>query len=781
MRIRNLSITALLLAGVAQPAFAQSAQPADASGAAADIIVTGTRADNRSALESLAPVDVVSSKSLALSPSRDLNDKLAQIVPSFNVQRMPGADGAIFNRPATLRNLSPDETLVLVNGHRRHRSAFVDVVNQGAQAIDLGQIPAVAIGHVEVLRDGASAQYGSDAIGGVINLLLDDTPGTVLTAQTGQYYAGDGFNLQLAGKTGFALPGDGRLTVTGDYTKSNATDRSVGLRNKIGQPDLQSYHVTYNLTLPVNDRTQIYSFGTLSHGSGWSQFGYRSAQNGDTVFNSSFYQTGDNAIYPDWTLTSVYPDGLISTFGESVKDGEVVFGVKSDITDTLKVDVSADYGRNSINFRVKNSINASLGPLSPTRFDAGTVVSSQSIGAIDAVWSPEVGLAKPLSVAFGGSFTHETFQAIAGDVASYTVGPLSDLPAGAYGFPGLSPTSAGKWSRDNEAAYLDIEADVTSKLTFGAAGRFEHFSDFGSNFSYKFSGRYQVIPALAVRATYNTGFHAPAPGQQHFTKVASSPDATQPAPYPTIFIGLVSPTDPLAAPFGGKPLKAEKSRNISAGLVLQPFSGFSITADYYHINIDDRIGLTPQLSLPDGSTYDAIQFLNNGFDTASNGVDVVASWTTGLGSGRLTLTGAYNYNKTKVTHFDPVVVTNISRPAIEDARPNHTAIGTIAFEQGPIHATARARYYGSFVDVLPIDQSLYGFQNQKVPPVTFFDLNVSYDFASGSQITVGAENLFDTYPARNTSLLGLLGYKYPTFRPYEADGGRWYVRLSQKF
>lgn len=771
-----------LIIGLAIPAYAQSTEAnAEASESQmSEIVVTGTRRSERTVANSMAPIDSVDPRTLAFSPSAELNDQLAAAIPSFNVQRMPGGDGAIFMRPAALRNLSPDQTLVLINGHRRHRSAFVDVAFQGAEAVDLSQIPSAAVGRVEVLRDGASAQYGSDAIAGVINILLDDKPGTVLSALAGQYYKGDGFNLQLSGKSGFTLPGGGSLTIAGDYNHSTPTDRSFGIKNKVGQPALDSYHFTYDLKLPVGDEMELYSFGTYGYTKGWTEFSFHEPVPTDSIYKRSFYQDGPDAIFPTWSPTAVYPNGFAAQFGNHVHDAEVVAGIKGEIAKDLVIDISGDYGRNSINYRVRNSINASLGPLSPTAFNAGFVIASQAAANADATWQFDAGLANPVSIGFGAEYRREKFESIAGDVASYQVGPLSDLTSGALGFPGIPPESAVTGSRDSVATYLDIEADLTSKLTVGTAGRYEHFSDFGSNFSYKFSGRYEISDAIAVRATYNTGFHAPAPGQQYFTKVATSPDLSQPAPFPVIKVALVSPSDPLTAAFGGKALEPEKSRNISAGVVLQPTPGLTFTVDYYRVKIKNRIGLTPRLQLPAGSDYHSIQFLINGFDTKTEGVDVVATLNKNAGAGHLTLSAAYNYNKSKITREDPVVVNDVSRPYIEDARPNHTATVTGIYDLDRFHLMARARYYGSWVDAIPFDQSAYGFANQKLTPRAFVDLSLSYDVTPSTQLTVGAENLLDTYPDRNNSLLSLLGYSYPLLRPYEQDGGRWYVKFTQK-
>ena len=746
-----------------------------------DIIVTGTRRLERTSAQSLSPIDIVDARALGQSSSYDLNDRIAQNVPSFNVVRTPGVDGAIFSRPASLRNLGPDETLVLVNGHRRHRSAFVDVTNQGAQAVDLAQIPSPSIGRVEVLRDGASAQYGSDAIAGVINVILDQGTSTVLTAQGGQYYAGDGVSLILTGRTGVKLPGGGSLSVSGDYNTNTATDRSIGIRNKLGQPDSKSHHFAYDLTLPIGGDLTLYSFGTYGRLNGWSEFGFRSAQAVDFVFRRSFFQDGPSAIYPTWTLTSLYPDGFASQFGARITDGEIVAGVKGEIAHNLTVDLSGRHGRNSIDYRLRNTINASLGPLSPTRFNAGEVVSSEDAANADFAYLFDAGLAKPVSVAFGGEYRSERFKSIPGDVASYQVGPLADLPSGSYGFPGLDPASAVDAARRSEAAYLDVEADLTGRLTVGVAGRYEHFSDFGPNFSYKLSGRYQVAGPLAVRATYSTGFKAPTPGQQYFTKVTTNPDTSKPAPFPIATIALLSPSDPLALAFGGKPLKAERSHSVSAGAVLQPIEGLTLTADYYHIAIDDRIGLTAQLNLPAGAPYTRIQFLINGYGSRSEGVDVVAAYTHALLGGRGTLTAAYNHNRTKIVNANPAVVTALIRPVIEDTRPRDTAVATLSYDRGRGHFFGRLRYFGSYVDAIPYDQSAFGFSNQRVSPIAFVDMSASFDLRPSTQLTVGAENVLGVHPDQVTSVLKLLGYKYEFTRPYDADGGQWYLRLVQRF
>jgi iron complex outermembrane receptor protein len=772
--------SALLLCGTAasaQQVVATSASPPNGTDSA-DIIVTGTRSAQRTAAQSTAPVDVVSARQLAVTPALDLNDQLAQNIPSFVVQRMPGIDGVNFVRPATLRGLSPDETLVLVDGHRRHRSAFIDIVNQGAEPIDLAQIPDAAIGHVEVLRDGASAQYGSDAIAGVINVILDDRPGTSLTAESGSYYAGDGISEKLLGKSGWALPGGGILVVSGEFLHAGATDRSVGVRNKIGQPDLASEYGSYNLKEPLGETTWLYSFGTIAHSKAWSDFSYRSATNGDAAFARSFYQDGPDAIDPTWNLASLYPDGFIPQIGSVTLDAEAVAGVKHE-AGPFSIDLSGRYGRNGIDYKVRHSANPTLGPTSPTYFDAGQLIASEASANLDIVYKLDAGLAKPINIAFGAEHRYERYQIKAGDAASFVVGPLADLPSGSYGFPGLSAQSAGTWGRHSDAGYFDIEAEPLAGLELGAAGRYEHYSDFGSNFSYKFSGRYALTSRLALRATYNTGFRAPTPGQQHFTTISSSPDATQPKPYPIVLTALVSPTDPLAIRYGGAPLKPEQSRNISAGVVFRAASSTTLTVDYYHIHIADRIGLTPEIDLPPGTAaFEKIRFLINGYSTNSDGVDVVASTHQRALGGQVTLTGSFNYNRTRIGAFDPVLVNDVLRDEVERQRPRYGAIGSAEYDRGHLHLTGRVRYYGAYYDALPGGNP---FPSQRISPLAMVDLDVSYDVTDRLTMTAGAENLFNTYPDRTKTVEAFIGFKYPLIQPYDGAGGRAFARATYRF
>ena len=746
---------------------------------ATNIIVTGTRVAKRSAIDSAAPIDVLSQRDLGASPSVDLNDKIAQEIPSFTVQRLPGFDGASFVRPASLRNLSPDSTLVLVNGKRRHRSAFIDTSNQGAQPVDLSQIPEIAIGRVEVLRDGASAQYGSDAIAGVINLVLDDRPGTTLNALVSQYYAGDGFNSQLSGRSGLTLGNGGHLVVAGQYAHVERTDRTVNARHRVGQPKNETGNATFELAVPTGVGVEIYAFGTW--GTGRSEIDFRNQPVGNAIYRRSFFQSGPGAIFPEFRVADLYPDGVRARLASYTRDAEVAGGIRSELSDTFSWDLSARYGRNRIRYEVLDTLNPSLGPDTPRNVDAGRLITTELGLNADAVWRLDAGLAEPVNVAFGAAYRDEGYRTVAGQLESWVVGPLRDLTSGSYTFPGLSPASVIDVSRKSGAAYLDVELPLTSRLTLGGAGRYEHYDDFGSNWSYRASALYRLSEAVRLRAAASTGFHAPTPGQQDFTKVTQSADTTAPAPYPIITTGLIASTDPTAVAFGGKPLQAERARNLSAGIVLQPAQGLTITADVYRIIVRDRLAITPQITLPIGSAFNRIQFFANAFDTRTRGIDVVGTYVRPAGAGHLSLSAAYSYNDTDIRPGgDPRIVTPVLRDVIERQRPRHRFVGSAAYAIDRLTLFSRLRVYGAYVDALPYAQAApYG--NQRVSPESFVDISASYRLGTGTDVTIGVENLLGSYPDRATSIISVFGEKYPKTRPYDEDGGRYYLRVNHRF
>ena len=770
---------------------AMAAEAEAAADPASDIIVTGTRRLERTAVKSSAPIDVVNAGDLRSStPSPDLNDKLARLIPSFNVQRLPGYDGASFVRPATLRGLSPDQTLVLVNGKRRHRSAFISIPQNGAQAVDLAQVPQIALGRVEVLRDGASAQYGSDAIAGVINLILDESKGLAFDAQTGTYYSGDGATYQAAGRGGVELGDRGVASLSGEYSSLGETNRGTG-SHKIGQPAIHSWKLFGNLKYAVTDGLEAYGFGNFNKTRSSSDFLYRAPTS--SIYTQSFYQNNSPFLFPGYKLADIYPDGFAPRFSAHSVDASLVGGLRGSLTDKLTWDVSGRYGRNRIRYGISNTINATLGPDSPTAFDAGSQIQTEYAANADFTWLVDAGLFRLISVSFGGEWRRERYQIKVGDEAAYAIGPLDDLPPGSNGFPSPTPDQAGRWSRDSRAAYLDVDVDITERLNLGGALRFEDFDDFGSTWNYKFSGRYDILRWFSVRGAFSTGFHAPTIGQQNLTNTTQGPDPAIRPPAPQVIQtnGLIPSTNPIAMAAGGRQLVPEKATNYSAGIVLTPTKGLTVSVDYYRIKIRDRLGLTSTLTLTPAQRAALIaagisqaaqltnfRFFINGYDTRTQGVDVVAAYRTRFGPGTISLTGAYNYNQSTITDGDPRILNANLIQEVRYRLPRHTANVGADYQLGRLGLSARARYYSAFTDTLPFFAPE---DNQRFGAEIFIDVSASYAVTDATKLTVGAENLLGNYPDRYIAGLSFIGARYPTYRPYEADGGRVYARLAVRY
>jgi len=834
------------------PPASAPASPDDASTKALSaLIVTGTRTTSRTVVDSNVPVDVLSAADLQTAVSSDLNDRLAQVVPSFNVQRLPLFDGAIFNRPATLRGLSPDQTLVLINGKRRHRSAFIDVTAQGAQAVDLSEIPLAAIDHIEVLRDGASAQYGSDAIAGVINIILKDRPGFTGYAELGQYYAGDGLGYQVGGNGGVPLGDRGTLNLSFEYASSDATSRSNQRPNaaaliaagntyvqqpavqRFGQPDVWTLRTFLNAKYKLADQLEAYTFGSFGSGWGENDFNYRNPNQG-SVFKSG--QSADllatnlatvPAIYQTWynnspAVLSGYPGGFTPRFSAYTYDGSAALGLRGSFTPDFSWDASGRWGLNRIRYHIRDTINASEGPYSSKEFDDGTRRQNEWGGNLDFnYYLNPGGSIRPINVAFGGEVRGESYHVGVGDPASYDIGPLGviGLSGGSNGFFGTGPSQAGTWSRTSGAGYVDLESDVTKRFNLDLAGRFEGYSDVGSTLNGKAAARLTVFDGFNLRGAVSTGFRAPTPGQQNLTNTNQFPSPDGAA---ILTNGTIPATNPIAAVVGGKQLKPEKSINFSLGFVAQLVDHLTFSADGYIIIIHDRIGVSQQYSLtPDQQAtlvasgvaaaqgLTSFNFFTNGFSTRTSGLDLVLSYRTDLAaSQRLGITAAANFNQTKVTDFDPGVISANQQQYQEDRLPKQVATLSADYGLARFDVFARARYYGSWTEpfspytdnagtIVAQTKSELVF-NQTFGQRVFFDLALSYTFAARAganpgrvRATIGAENIFDTYPDKakypNTladAAAGNIpsnGRVYPSQRPYESDGGRYYARLAFDF
>jgi iron complex outermembrane recepter protein len=659
--LHAISLSALAIASLADAANAQTAPAAKAAAEAAGetIIVTGTRRTDRTVTESAVPVDVFTTQDLKSQASPNLQTILKNLVPSFNQQRNAGADGSAFVRPPTLRGLPPDQILVLINGKRMHRSALVQVagdsLSAGSQGPDLSQIPSVALGRIEVLRDGAAAQYGSDAIAGVINLgLRTNDSGYELNGRYGQTYAGDGKDWQFSANAGFKL-GEGFVNISAEYSDQeqfnraldrpdSAPLRALGIKvpsppTRYGQPDSTTYRFVINSAVPVGDKDEIYFFGNYGYADQKVDFNYRrpfavtvtpgaAAVPGATPAPSFTLGESVGPIYldkipglltptgaPVYSATgnifrgsTLFPNGFTPIFFSSNEDFHGVIGYRGETSFGMKFDFSAATGRNQINYNMTETLNPSIGPTSPTEFYLGRLEQRESNINFDVSYPVEVGFASPLNIAAGLEFRRETYFVGIGDVASYQIGPyasqtvqradgtrfVANAAIGANGFPGYSPDAAGETTRTNYSAYIDFEADIVESFSVGVAGRYDNFSDFGGTFNGKISARWAITDGIALRGAASTGFRAPTPGQSSTANVQTAFPNGSVVP---VAVATVRADSVTGIYFGSEPLGPEKSTSFSGGFVLTPGGGFNATVDYYNISVRDRIAITSSFNV----------------------------------------------------------------------------------------------------------------------------------------------------------------------------------------
>ncbi|MDI1364567.1 MAG: TonB-dependent receptor, partial [bacterium] len=599
----------------------------------------------------------------------ELAQSLSTLAPSINVPRPAITDGTDHIRPATLRGLSPDQTLVLVNGTRRHATALVNVngsIGRGSAAVDLNAIPTIALSRVEVLRDGASAQYGSDAIAGVINLRLREARSgggaiatygrydtTVKTARnTDGRDERDGQTVTLQAWQGLPLGPDGFLTISAEYRDRNPTSRGdidvrvspARVTSRYGDAEVTDKTLYLNAGLPVSDTWTAY---------GWA--GYQARQGASAAFPRI---KGDSRQVP---VASIYPDGFLPIIASDITDTTAAGGLKGELGG-FKVDMNLVYGKNEINYRTEHSANTSYGAASQTSFNSGGMSYDQTVFGLDVSRGVDIGAFEPLNVAFGAEARWEGYSIHAGEPTSYNRGPITTSAAGAQGFPGFQPSNALSKDRNNVGVYLDLESRLTERFTASAAVRYEDYSDFGATTTGKLAARYELADGFAVRGAASTGFRAPALQQQYFTTTSTNFIIINGVSTP-VEVGTFPATSAVAKVLGSKPLEAEKSVNYSLGLVFHR-GPFEVTVDAYRININNRIVLseniqgsatgTPtqqtinNLLLPFNVT--AARFFINGVETETQGVDMVARYRLDADeAGVFDLTAAANFNTTDVT------------------------------------------------------------------------------------------------------------------------------------
>lgn len=763
-------------------------------------IVTGTRTSQKTVFDSSAPIDLVSARELTSTVSEDLSDTLAQIIPSFKIQRFPLNDGQVFVRPATLRGLSPDHTLVLINGKRRHRSAFI--AGNGAQAPDLAQIPSSAIKRIEVLRDGASAQYGSDAIAGVINIILDDGDNIQGFAQYSEYSEGDGENTRAGIKAGTRLGNDGFITGTIEFSKGEKTSRSRQRPDAIqfgidhpevevsdpvqnwGQPEIKLFRFALNSELDTS-LGLVYLFGTLGNGEGLSDFNWR---NPDST--SAFNLTD---VFPDFDLRDIYPAGFTPQFFQEDRDKALNIGLRGVMFDELDWDLSTGWGQNNIEYNMSDSINASLGPASPTEFYLGELIQSEmNINADFRYMWTSPALFDAVNLAFGLEYRKETYEVKQGDLASYDIGSgaSAGLPSGSNGFPGFSPGQSGKSSQNSQSFYVDVDAPVSEDFTAGLAIRYGKYSEYGNGkFTGKLSTRYEFNNDLAMRATASTGFKAPTPGQLFSERTSQGLDTNTLNIYTR---GRFSPIGDVAGVISKrddvniKPLEAEESTNFSAGLVYRTANGFNSSLDIYRVDVNNRLSTSEtyfvteseaaqfsQLKIPGGESITQVNFYQNDFDTRTTGIDLVLGYTTTIDGNNLSLTSSFNHNKTEVLNGS-LVENETTRNRFEKLLPQNTANLSANYDIARVSLMARVRYYGTWTDY---SGNSDGDVFQDFGAEFFTDISATYNLSDDITLSVGAENIFDSYPEEATyqSNRGLI---YSRNAPYDTDGRNVYLKMA---
>ncbi len=729
------------------------------------VSVLGTRSRPRSVSSSAAPIDIIGGDEFRNQGATDALDQLRVLVPSFNVSTIPIDDAASLIRPANLRGLPPDNTLVLVNGKRFHRSAVITFLghglSDGAQGPDLSVFPSLALEQVEVLRDGAAAQYGSDAIAGVINFGLKKLrEGGSAEVFAGEYYEGDGFTTQYSAQIGLPLTERGYATLTAEWREADATSRSVqrddaAAAAAAGYPDIpdpaqiwgspkvkEDFKFVANLGIS-GDSADYYLFGNYAKRDVDGGFYYRDPTSRSGVYSNDGGETllvgslsgsgacpvvalrdGSGNLLPYSTVSaavaalpadcfsflSLFPGGFTPRFGGKLEDSSVVAGARGTWGSDWHWDVSASYGRNEIDFYIYNTVNASLGPDQPAgyRFKPGGNVQTETGFNFDVGRDFETGFsAQPLSLAAGVEWRKESFEIVAGDAASTGIGPLTEqgFALGSNGFNGFNPRTAGTFDRKNWALYLDAELQFTESLLLAAAVRHEDFDDFGSTTNGKLTGRYDFTDAFAIRGAVSTGFRAPTPGQANVSQISTVFAGTG-----LVDIATLPPTNPIAELKGARPLTPEESKNLSLGLVWSS-GDWLFTLDGYRIEVEDRIALSTSFELtdaeraalvaagnPEAASITSVTYFGNAFDTTTTGVDLVTSYASDHFGGKTTYSLAANWNRTEVDRYNADFVDEARVYKLEKSLPRTKGYFSINHQREIFHTNLRLSYYGSWYE-----------------------------------------------------------------------------------
>ena len=875
-----------------------------------EVVVVGTRRQGRTAVETAVPVDVFNRQDIDSVSSDDMLDIIKTLVPSFQVQRFPINDGATFVRPPTLRGMSADKILVLVNGKRRHRSALVQLSGDGVHGPDLAMIPSIALKSVEVLRDGASAMYGSDAIAGVFNFnLRDSAEGGEIRLQTGKYTEGNERGYLLSFNQGLRLGQNGFVNISAELSDNEATSRGTFFtrgpfstietaqvsgffdhdlnpatpdqqrfgpdaltevydpvsgefitlaRGSDGIPDDLDTRYADNLPFAeASDSELVQIWGApereafssfvnagLELGGGRALYGWANYSQSDS--NGSFFHRtpAEDSLAPLRTETGEiynprdrYPAGFTPRFAGEVTDIGVTGGIRGEFRNGMSYDFGGRWGESTIKYTIYNTLNPSLGPESPTSFRPGDVISDEAAFNADFALLVDAGFASDLNVAFGVEYRDEGYELVEGDLKSYETGPYAfadpfnfEIDAdeaaagqnggsvgcfipgpqfdptslcnpgdpihtvgtvGSNGFPGFRPETASSYGRDSWAGYIDLEADVTDRFMATVAGRYEDFSDFGSNFSWRAAARLQVNDVWTVRGSAGTGFRAPTPGQ--ISSISLQTAALGGAP---VTRGIFPPQSPAAQIFGAVPLQDETSTQFTFGFAFQPSDALTMTLDYYFIALDDRIWVSSNFDVgpaeraqliaqgvPGAEQLTTVRFFTNDMDTETNGIDLVAHYNVNWRAGNTLLSLAVNVNDTEVTRRtdrqsdpgspDPVYFLSDGdvfqlENGDPDFRANFTARHSWA---NNFSATLRGNWYADYKFANP---SLS--QVQDMSGDVYWDLDVTWDASDAISVTLGGSNILDAAPDPQPSFFTCCGITAHESSVMDWQGPYYYIR-----
>ncbi len=796
-----------------------------------EVVLVGSRSPKRTSVDTAVAIDVIDVSEVTTQVGKvEINELLQYAAPSFNANKQSGSDGADHIDPASLRGLGPDQTLVLINGKRRHQSSLINIFGtrgRGNTGTDLNAIPASAIKRIEILRDGASAQYGSDAIAGVINIVLKDnvdeftgsvnygfysTNADVDTSAFGEYGAWntdgyrldterdgnaigkdknfDGGSVKVTANYGFKIgEKGGYANFTTEYLSKNKTLRpAFDFRKGFGEAAIDGFNFFGNMAIPVSDKTEVYAFGG------------RNYRDTDAY---AFTRNGGERV-----VESIYPNGFTPRITSNIIDNSISAGVRTETGSGWKVDISNTWGKNFFHYYIKGTLNASLEDVSPTDFDAGGHSLSQNTVNLDfSKYYDDV--LSGMNLAFGAEYRTENFIIFAGEEGSYGTYTEDGLlitdpstqtqaeddfgnprPGGSQGFPGYSPANEVDRSRSNLSLYADAEFDLSEKFLLSAAARFENFSDFGSTLNGKLAARIKASDNINIRGSLSTGFRAPSLAQIYYNLKFTN------------FVGgqalesLLSPNNsPVTASFGIGPLKEEKAFNAALGFTAK-FGEFTATIDGYYIAVKDRIVLTGNFDAPQIPNVEAAQFFANGADTKTTGLDVILSWKTSVGDdSSFGATFLGNFNDMKI---DKVLNGSLDEQTFFGERDKAFLLASAPDSKLSLNLNYDKNWFDAgltftrFSEVQLLDFQMfedpadYGGFNQQIIAATdtygakvVTDLNLGFRLSENLKLNAGSNNLFNVYPDQQDDWTEGGGYWDSVQMGF--GGAYYYLKMNYKF